>query len=90
MDCLVRDIESKVDKLFKAALDIDILANGYGDKNFFGLKLNIVPNTLIALVPQIEQELGITFQEDDFLDDNFYTFNGLTSIALQRIDDRAE
>lgn len=75
------DLESTIHQLFRIAP-----AEDRRSIHFFNKRMGLRARDLLDLTYQLEAKYSVTFSENDFLNDNFYTINGLSELLLDKSD----
>jgi len=76
-----QDILELLNIQFGASLD---KVQSDSDMHFWGLDSSLEPYDMVYLVYMLEDKYGISFLEEDFDDQRFYTLDGLVHIIEQK------
>ena len=82
------NLNNKISKIIKLSLSklakIDI--NYINDNSHFVKEKVIDSLDVMTLILDLEKKLNISFDEDDFMNEEFMTVEGLTNIISEKID----
>ncbi len=75
------DLESTIHQLFSIAPTEEQRST-----HFFNKKMGLRARDLLDLTYQLEAKYSVRFSENDFLNDDFYTINGLSELLFNKSD----
>ena len=80
-------VEEKILQILEKKLGcrIECLTGEGRKENFFGLKLSLSAREMVYLCCFLEEEYGVSFEEEDMREESFYTLGGMAQVVAQKL-----